>query len=257
MSDSSALPPPPISSVAPFSEEESGGPGALSVLRSYLTLNFGGPGWISDVFDVEAEFDGGVPMVVDNGAKFTIPWTSWKGQAPMYQRDSVVSGSITVRAPELHSVTANAVKVRVEEYVCLLDPFVTNDLGVVEGVVAAKPIVIEGERVFKFELEMSSVQGWKDDYIGSMFAIKHALVIEIERPWWTFNVMHYEALAVYHQDPAPVDGGNIGRREMTESEIDEAIANEVRANELFGEDVEDEEEIRSRFMMAYKEEMGR
>ena len=61
-------------------------PGVASALTSLISLNFGGPGWISDVFEVSVALDG-APMVSDDGAKFTVPWTSWKGQAQMYQRD--------------------------------------------------------------------------------------------------------------------------------------------------------------------------
>ncbi|GMH95379.1 hypothetical protein TL16_g13141 [Triparma laevis f. inornata] len=114
---------------------------------------------------------------------------------------------------------------------------------------------IEGEQNFRFEIDLGAQAPHKmrSDYIGTLFALKHAFVVEISRPWWTFNVVHYEPIAIYNQQELPE--GNLGRREMSEGEIELAIESELRANELTDGEEEDEV-IRDRWMEAYNREMN-
>ncbi|GMH78029.1 hypothetical protein TrST_g10619 [Triparma strigata] len=270
MSESSIPPPPPtanpapppappqsseISSGSPSEQTASHAPSSLGLLSNYMTFNFGGPGWISDIFEVSVNFDG-CSNVLDLGSKYTIPWTSYKGYAPCYNSESIVTGTVTVKAPEPHKVLAGGISVRIDEYVCLLDPFVTNDINHVEGILVEGDVWIEGEQTYKFEIDLSTLSAspLQSDYVGTLFAVKHAFVVEIARPWWTFNVIHYEPLSVYNAQELPT--GNLGRRQMSEEEIEMAIETELRANELTGEDDEEDSVVRDRWLESYNREMN-
>jgi len=117
-------------------------------------FNFGGPGWFTDIFDVKVVFDNDV-LVRDKGAKFTVPFNSFREAIPMYGPSDVVSGIVTVKSPEGFEVTANMITIKAEEYVCLLDPYVTNDTAKVEEIVSPTPVLVVGEQKFRFELDLS------------------------------------------------------------------------------------------------------
>jgi len=82
-----------------------------------------------------------------------------------------------------------------------------------------------------------------EDYSGKQFGIKHAVVIDIARPWWTFDVQFYEPFAVYDcSKPAPFQSA--GKKELTENELEQLITTEIQASYLIEEDDREEEEIR-------------
>mmetsp|Transcript_21396 Transcript_21396/g.44544 ORF Transcript_21396/g.44544 Transcript_21396/m.44544 type:complete len:459 (+) Transcript_21396:16-1392(+) len=230
-------------------------------------LNLGGPGWITDVFDVSVEFDNDV-LVRDKGQKYTVPFNSCRQAIPMYSVGDVVSGTVRVVSPKGHEVTANMIKIKAEEYVCLLDPYVTNDMVRVEEIVCSTPVMIGGEHTFRFELDLSNCiavdpegalptmpvkfTSMMEDYIGKQFGIKHALVVEIRRPWWTFDIHFHEPFAIYdNNNPAPSQ--SVGRKKMTENELEEVISTEIQASYLDQDDERDEDEIRETCTRVYEE----
>ncbi|GMI24698.1 hypothetical protein TrCOL_g10381 [Triparma columacea] len=256
------LPPPP-----PRAQDTTVSPPVPPEAESTSILSFGGPGWIADVFDVQVDFDNDV-LVRDKGQKFTVPFTSCREAIPMYRPGDVVSGFITVKSPPGFEVTANMITVKAEEYVCLLDPYVTNDMKSVKQIVSPSPVLIGGEQTFRFELDLScsvvvdpegvpptmpvELCSAEEDYIGTQFAIKHALVVEIQRPWWTFDVNFHEPFAVYdNTKPAPAK--SVGRKQMSENDLEQIILTEVQASYLDDDDERDEDEIRETCTKLYEE----
>ena len=257
-SDSLAAPPPP-----PEGEGSSWYEGIFNV---------GGPGWIRDIIDVKVEFDN-KQSVRDRGAKFTVPFHSHKGCGQLCTPESVLTGSVTLLPPAGHVVFAGGVKVRVEEYTCLLDPFVTNDLAKVEMkpvVSSSLGIVVEGSKGYSFDFEIDLADAFpvdsnsstkpdscrlQEDYIGKNFSIKHALVVEVERPWWTFNVVHYEPICIYDRgNPAPHESR--GRTGIDQQSIEDHIQDAVKVSHWHAQDCQSIESIRNELDSHYEREVN-
>jgi hypothetical protein len=163
-------------------------------------------------------------------------------------------------------VEAGEINVSVEEYVCLSDPYVTNEICAITAPVTIDPEEITGEHLFNFEIDLSQSRceiplkckdpmAYQEDYVGVNFGVKHALKVTIARPWYTFPVVHYRPIAIY--DPVEKPAYSIGNKYESEDDLEHMIQTEIHAmylaNEISGdltpEDSMNEEAIRSKFIV--------
>jgi len=187
----------------------------------------------------------------------------------MYEATGTIMGQIKVESNcPGWSVAADKIEVALEEYVCLSDPYVTNDVCSLSVPVTIEPTNIVGEMLFNFEMDISQTRckiplkvkdpmALSDDYIGVQFGIKHAIVVTIDRPWYTFPVVSYTPVAIYSSEPAPTE--SLGGKLLTEGELEESIQTEIRAAYLTmdADDEADEDRIRAEFIADYEREVAK
>jgi hypothetical protein len=134
---------------------------------------------------------------------------------------AVISGTVTLTTAQQRKVHHLGVKVTVEEYIHFMDPYVPTRLKYVNDTIAQEDTV-EGETVYPFRIPLSSLRKaaakaaplvsgdktgeypnlthWLNSYTGNSFAIRHMLIVEVYRPWYTFNVYRYKNLSFQLMD---------------------------------------------------------
>ena len=71
-----------------------------------------------------------------------------------------------------------------------------------------------------------------DDYVGLQFGVKHAVVVTIKRPWYTFPVVSHHPVCIYTPEPAPTE--SIGHDHLNEDERNSAVQEEISEQYLAG-----------------------
>ena len=179
--------------------------------------NLGGPGWIKDILDLELTLDNSPPFVRDQGSIFTIPSESYSGHAPLYDSKSTIKGKVIITSPPDCTIFTQQIGIRLNESVTFVDPYITNELqdATTDKKLSESERYIDGRLEFPFEIDLTNVileQGksgelrpFVDDYVGGTFGIKHALIVTVERPFYTFPVEKSFPVSIYTVDAAPVN----------------------------------------------------
>lgn len=202
--------------------------------------NLGGPGWIKDILDVSIELDGNQQLVRDNGAQYTVPNESHNGRAALFSTKSVIKGTVILTAPPDCSIFTQQVNIKLNEYVTFLDPYVTNELqdASTSTNISNEECYIVGKKSFPFEIDLENITSavtdisgeprpFVDDYIGGSYGIKHALIVTVERPFYTFPVVHHLPICLCTCSPAPPSSR--GREDViqTEEEFEALVSDEL------------------------------
>ena len=154
-------------------------------------LNFGGPGWIQDVFEVN--------IVVDNPLRGSTDCLYIGVEdAPLYACDHAVSGVVEITAPLGHEVWCEGIEVTLE-----VGAMMYEELNSVDMASVSKELLLNGGRYIKgkmripFSLDLAELPA-VESFDGELFAIRHELAVTVRRPWYTFNVDNSIALCVQH-----------------------------------------------------------
>eukprot|EP00612_Vaucheria_litorea_P007213 CAMPEP_0171476924 /NCGR_PEP_ID=MMETSP0946-20130122/3883_1 /TAXON_ID=109269 /ORGANISM="Vaucheria litorea, Strain CCMP2940" /LENGTH=492 /DNA_ID=CAMNT_0012007285 /DNA_START=38 /DNA_END=1516 /DNA_ORIENTATION=- len=171
-------------------------------------VNIGGPGWFNDVFDLSLEFDTALRFK-DTPTLSLVPPTSYKRWVPLIDAHGPIKGKVTLHPPPGRTVWTYGIKVAVEEHLLLLES-AGSELLCSATIDVAPGQYIEETKSFPFTLPLesldrdnSSVVGLRESYVGDMLALRHQMVVKIQRPWYTFNVISQVPIFVQRVIPPP------------------------------------------------------
>ena len=195
------------------------------------TLNLGGPGWFSDVFDVAVAFDSEV-RVNSTGAVF-------REEAAVFDPDGSISGTITLTPPPGCSVAHRGVSLRIDSYISFYATFRTAELPTrtAHEVRVAPAATLSAPTVLRFSLDLAGhtdresradgggsggmdedgtvIEGRGDgllqlfdSYGGESCSLRHSLTVTVARPFYTFDVIACEPICIQRLWAAsPFSGG--------------------------------------------------
>ena len=157
-------------------------------------MNFGGPGWFSDVFELEVDMDN--TLTTTSGSYL------FTQEVPLFLGEDTISGTLSVQAPTGHAVWQGGVTLKLTSEVVVFESQRVLTLSKHE-------VQLEQAQVFKdtvkipFAIDLKTlVAVLPDSYDGESFDVRHALEFSIERPWYTFNVTKYVPIAIQNIQPA-------------------------------------------------------
>jgi hypothetical protein len=166
-------------------------------------FNLGGPGYFSDVFDIDIFLDSN-KKVISKGFLF-------EQQIQVFRSDEKITGKITVTAPPRCTVYHNGIRIDLESSIQFYESLNSVALFPSEpntsGVEITPAGYISNSADFKFELDLAKIK-YRDlpvmeSYDGQKFDVRHSILITIARPWYTFNVTRVQAIAIQTISPAP------------------------------------------------------
>ncbi|GBG29235.1 Hypothetical Protein FCC1311_054572 [Hondaea fermentalgiana] len=97
------------------------------------------------------------------------------------------------------------IKVLLDSTVSFFESLTSTDSELIEVKLCEAGNISE-ETTFKFELDLSELpQDFLDSYDGEMFSVRHSLLVTVERPWYTFDVMRSMTVAIHSLSPAPAE----------------------------------------------------
>lgn len=157
-------------------------------------MNLGGPGWIDDVFEIS----------VDIESNTLSTWDGLYGDGPVVkviQEGGNVRGTITIKAPEGHSVGHWGVKAHLELKGSVDMHMNSIDIET-EPVTLLEPGYLKDVTTIPFDFPLGDC-GKAESYDGAHISVRHGVYVEIIRSWWTWNVEKNQIFTVQHLRPAP------------------------------------------------------
>jgi len=170
-------------------------------------FNFGGPGWIHDVVDVEIFLD--TSTVVREPDDFFLTPYSVCNEVSVFKTNDTITGTMKVRCPPAKKVWVEKLTVQLQQFVMILEDWDTTELMEVDVVVPGteQGAYVSGIAEFPFKIELGDVEadgkGWQESYTGSLYSMRHVLNVTVHRPWYGYNIEKRYPIYLERVDPAP------------------------------------------------------
>jgi len=173
-----------------------------------------GPGWFADVFDIKVvwETDLMAPApkseLTDNDRIFGDGEDETGGAAeadgpesrmPVFVGDAFVRGVVTLVPRSRTALWHGAVTVAVE---CVVVRYrVSETCSILKvSTTAAEPATLSSEREYPFELAFSAADV-PETFEGDSIGVRCLATVQVERPWWTFDVVRILPFATHDVRP--------------------------------------------------------
>jgi len=164
---------------------------------------------------------------LDTTRKVSLKGFLFEQTVPLFRSDEKVTGkgasscanmanaqawrAVVIKSPPNRAVSHYGVRVELESSMQFYDSL--NSISVTPsdenaGMEAAREGVVEGTIEVPFELNLALCKGkdgkpMVESYDGEKFDVRHALLVTIKRPWYTFAVTRVTGIAIQNIAPAP------------------------------------------------------
>eukprot|EP01029_Cantina_marsupialis_P009212 TRINITY_DN2153_c0_g2_i1.p1 TRINITY_DN2153_c0_g2~~TRINITY_DN2153_c0_g2_i1.p1 ORF type:complete len:463 (-),score=175.63 TRINITY_DN2153_c0_g2_i1:89-1477(-) len=158
-------------------------------------LNLGGPGWFEDVLNVE------IKVVTDRELTASTEDGTNKIPLVVLGQDNKISGTLKISAPEKHSVYQYGVVAKFQTTISFYETLRTVEMSEYATTVLEEGYV-NGSMEVPFTLDLSG-RTIPETYDGESVSLRHLIVFDVNRPWYTFNVEKSVDFAIHVIHPAP------------------------------------------------------
>ena len=110
--------------------------------------------------------------------------------AARYRSDGIISGNLRIDTGGRRMWVGN-MEVRIEEYCTMMEPINNVDIAELVVIPKRKPGYMKGVVNIPFEFDLGrSKWKWNESYHGHTFGLHHNITVQLDRPWYTFDIMH-------------------------------------------------------------------
>jgi hypothetical protein len=128
----------------------------------------------------------------------------FQDKCPLVSSQELLRGKVRVVAPAGRSVWHDGISIQLDWSLSFFESLSTKESTAYKAEIC-KAGYLSGETLVPFEIDLRSVSdSLLEAYDGEMFCVRHSLLVDIKRPWWTFNVLRSLVLAVHKVEPAPL-----------------------------------------------------
>ncbi len=127
----------------------------------------------------------------------------FQDKCPLVSSQELLRGKARVVAPAGRSVWHDGISIQLDWSLSFFESLSTKESTAYKAEIC-KAGYLSGETLVPFEIDLrSACDSLLEAYDGEMFCVRHSLLVEVKRPWWTFDVLRSLVLAVHKVEPAP------------------------------------------------------
>lgn len=174
--------------------------------RFQRLFNFGGPGWLHNVVNVEL-LQHGDRVLDEKTNAFLRPYDK-DCKAHVYQIPTdTIEGVVRLHMPPktTRPIQISGVKIKLREFVLMLNTLEGTTLAEVDVEVCG-PFKMNGTTDVPFKINLADIvkeAEWHESYNGRLFGLQHVLLTSVSRPWYTYPIEHRWPVQFQKHSPAP------------------------------------------------------
>ena len=179
------------------------------------------PGWFEDICDIQLFFsaDLEVPVTPYTGKNLAAGPDEDNVQLfyrqALFSSGAIVQGFARIRAPPGSTVRHEGISARLESNFLAMGDIATREL-LGDNQELVPPGYVSGTVDVPFRFDCTSVAPLYEHYEGGLFSIRHAVIVTLARPWYTFAVTASAPFAVQrvHEVQRPSASARRGTEEQ-------------------------------------------